>query len=60
MNDTVENLTRAEKRRAFAEYKRREGYDKSKFLDFSRYVGVYVKPNKYVPHMGKKQRGLSE
>lgn len=59
ITNSEENKSRAEKRRLFREFKRREQYEKSGFLDFSQYRGVFLKRvSKYVPHIGKKQKGL--
>jgi len=51
-------LTRAETRRLWKETNRNERYKKSGFLDFGNYIGVKVRPSKYMPHIGNKQKGL--
>lgn len=51
-------FTRAEMRRLWKEKRRSERYEKSKFLDFGTYIGTKVRPSKYMPHIGKKQKGI--
>ena len=51
-------FSRAELRRLWKEQKRSEGYKKSGFLDFGAYAGVNIRPSKYMPHIGNKQKGL--
>lgn len=51
--------TRAEMRRAFADFKRLQRYEQSGFLDISDYAGVKVNQSKYVPHIGKKEKGIT-
>lgn len=60
-NNTTEAAklqSRAELRRAFAEFKREEQYEESRFIDLSRYAGVRVKTSKYMPHVGNKEKGI--
>ena len=58
VTEFTRSQTRAELRRAFVEFKRSQRYEKSGFIDLSSYVGVRLKANKYMPHMGKKEKGI--
>lgn len=58
MTNTVPETTRAEKRRAWSEFKRNARYEASNFLDFVEYKGVRIRKSKYMPHIGNKQRGI--
>jgi hypothetical protein len=51
-------FSRAEMRRLWKENKRHERHKASGFLDFGSYVGFRIRPSKYMPHIGNKQKGL--
>lgn len=58
MTETISQMSRPEKRRLWKEAKRAERYEKSKFLDLNwGYLPSKIRPNKYVPHISKKQIG---
>lgn len=51
-------MARAEVRRLWKEVRRNQRYQESGFLDLNwGYRPDPVRPNKYVPHIGKKQIG---
>lgn len=56
--NSTPQFTRAEMRRLWKEQKRSEGYKKTGFLDFGGYLAAKVRPSKYMPHIGNKQKGL--
>lgn len=56
--NSTPQISRAEMRRLWKEQNRTERYKKSGFLDFGSYAGVKVRPSKYMPHIGNKQKGL--
>lgn len=56
--NSAPQFTRAELRRLWKEKNRSERYAKSGLFDFGGYLAPKLRPNKYAPHIGNKQKGL--